>query len=575
MGEGQNAPLARIVAFGTRAVAGTAVRAPLRQPNIAGEGGLNTFSPLFWLLVFATGTGAGICGGLLMFLLRAVQQAAWPYRPSDDFLAAVKNAQPAHILGTLAAAGFLAGAFRMISKWSDGGPSELMEIVWFKVGRLRPIHTIARCLVSIVIVGMGATLGREAAPKQMGALCASLLGKWGRLPNSQVRLLVACGAGAGIAAVYNVPLGGAIFALEALLGTIALPLAPPALVAAGIATVVSWRMLPNEPTYDVPVSPPVDLDLIVWAIVAGPLIGLASVAYVRLIAWANALRPSGFLALVAPILLFCVVGGVAIGYPQLLGNGRGVVQRTFLGEYGLSLLTALAILRPLATAACLGSGAPGGLFTPTLTLGALLGGVLGHLWLVVAPGAPLGLCAIVGGCAMLAASMEAPVAAVALIIELTWSAKLIAPAVLATGGAVLAAGLFEDRSIYSGRSRLMTMRAAVEARENYLAVQSAVRFFELEQTLLRAAVGSLPVYVVDEKGSFLGETNWELTQSLMPQRLPLATAVAEDFLLEVLPIFVEDTEGERIAKFELAGRALLPVVDRKTREIVGVAHGPR
>jgi chloride channel protein, CIC family len=112
----------------------------------------------------------------------------------------------------------------------------------------RYLHRCVRAIQSIVVVGMGASLGREAAPKQIGALVASILGQWAEIPRSQRRLLVACGAGAGMATVYNVPFGGAMFGLEVLLGTLSLPLAPPALMAALIATAVSWLLLSNRPT---------------------------------------------------------------------------------------------------------------------------------------------------------------------------------------------------------------------------------------------------------------------------------------------------------------------------------------
>lgn len=187
-----------------------------------------------------------------MLLLRAVQKLAYPYRPGDNFLSAVKNATPLRIVIVLTAAGVVAAVARLIlrhqAKGGHGG--ELAEKIWFAAGHLDPVSTFVRAIVSIVIVAMGASLGREAAPKQIGALIASLLAQWASIPNAQRRLLAACGAGAGIAAVYNVPFGGAIFALEVLLGTISLPLVPPALAAALIATAVSWLLLPNVPTYD-------------------------------------------------------------------------------------------------------------------------------------------------------------------------------------------------------------------------------------------------------------------------------------------------------------------------------------
>ena len=189
-------------------------------------------------------------------------------------------------------------------------------------------------------------------------------------------MLVASGAGAGFAAVYNVPLGGALFALEVLLGTVALPLVLPALATSVIATAVGWIALGTNPTYSLPhyALHPAQM---AWAFVVGPIIGVVAIGWVRIVQRAAALRPRGWWRLIAPLAVFTVLGVVSIHYPQLLGNGKGVVQLEALGSLSLGLLCVLLVLKPLATAACLGAGSPGGLFTPTLTIGVLLAGVPG------------------------------------------------------------------------------------------------------------------------------------------------------------------------------------------------------
>jgi chloride channel protein, CIC family len=274
------------------------------QPNVLGSGSLRALSPLFWLLVVATGVGAGVGAGLLMLLLRAVQRLFWPYRPGDNFLAAVQSADAMRIICVVTAAGLVSGVIGLLlrQRKSSGHGGELAETIWFGSARLAPMRTLVRAVQSIVIVGMGASLGREAAPKQAGALVASLLAQWAEIPNAQRRLLVACGAGTGMGAVYNVPFGGAMFALEVLLGTVSLSLVPPALAAALIATAVSWLLLPNVATYDIPFYP-VTADQIVWAVFAGPIAGLVSVAYVRLISWSAVLRPRGTVVLIAPVVV--------------------------------------------------------------------------------------------------------------------------------------------------------------------------------------------------------------------------------------------------------------------------------
>jgi CIC family chloride channel protein len=421
------------------------------QPNVPGRGIVAGYGIRFWLLVVAIGAGAGLGGAALLELLHAVQHLAWGYR-SGDFLDGVERTSSVHRVLVLAGAGLLAGA-GAIGLARLGGGGEVSEAIWLRSARVPLVASVARAVQAIVLVALGASLGREAAPQQVGAAIASSLSEWAGLPTWQRRLLVASGAGAGMAAVYNVPLGGALFALEVLLGTLTLPLVLPALATTLTATAVAWIALPDRPTYAIP-SYAVSATLIVWAIALGPLAGLTAVLYVRLIARAHKLRPSGAPAarILVPVAVFTTLGVVAIAYPQLLGNGRNVVQLGLVGGLGAGLLAVLLVLKPLATAACLGSGAPGGLFTPTLALGVLLGALLGDAWTQLWPGAPLGAYAVIGGAAVLGAAMQGPLAAVVLLLELTHHADaLMVPILIAVVEATVLTRLLGSRSIYSAR----------------------------------------------------------------------------------------------------------------------------
>lgn len=421
---------------------------PSAQPNVPGRGIVASYGARFWILVVLIGLGAGLGGAALMELLRAVEHLAWSYN-SGTFLDGVQRTSSTRRVLVLVVGGVVAGGGAVLL--AGRGAGEVSEAIWLREARLPFAASLARAVHSIVIVALGASLGREAAPQQTGAAVASVLSDWARLPEWQRRLLVACGAGAGMAAVYNVPLGGALFALEVLLGTLTLPLVLPALATSSIATAVAWIALPTRPTYAIP-SYGVSGSQIVWAIIVGPIAGLAAVAWIRLIARAEALRPSGWLRLVAPIVVFTALGAVAIAYPQLLGNGKNVVQLAFDARLGVVLLAVLLVLKPLATAACLGSGAPGGLFTPTLAYGVLLGGLLGEGWSQIWPGAPLGSYAIIGGAAVLGASMQGPLAAVVLLLELTHHADaLMVPILLAVAEATVLARVLGAPSIYSAR----------------------------------------------------------------------------------------------------------------------------
>ena len=423
------------------------------QPNVPGQGILAGYSLRFWGLVVAIGAATGLAGAAFIALLNLVERLAWR-RPASQFLAAVTAASPERDLLVLLAAGAIAGAGALlVLRLRGSGGGEISEALWLRGGQLELLPSLVRGTLSIITVGMGASLGREGAPQLAGAAFASELCERSKtISRSQRRLLVAAAAGAGMAAVYNVPLGGALFALEVLLGSLALPLVLPALLTSLIATAVAWIVIPTRATYLVP-SYSVAGRQIVWAALIGPLAGLTAVLWVRLVARANRSRPARQTARVlAPIVIFTALGALAIQYPQLLGNGKELAQLAFVGKLSVGLLAVLFILKPLVTAACLGSGAPGGLFTPTLVLGVLFGALLGHAWSDIWPGSPIGSYALIGGGAVLAAAMQGPLAATVLMLELTHSnGSLTVPLLLAAAEATVVARLLGAPSIYSAR----------------------------------------------------------------------------------------------------------------------------
>ncbi len=421
------------------------------QPNVTGRGIIAGYSTRFWMLVIALGLSTGVAGSLLMGLLHLVEHASWDYH-SGTFLNAARAAPAWRHLAVLAGAAAVVGAGVLIlQRLPASGAGEVSESLWLRGARLALLPSLALGMISIVTVGMGVSLGREAAPQLAGAATASRISDWAGLPLWQRRLLVASGAGAGMAAVYNVPLGGALFALEVLLGTLALPLVLPAITTSVIATAVAWITLGTHPTYAVP-DYAVHASQLVWAALMGPLAGLLAVAWVRLVARANALRPQHHGRFAAPLVVFLLLGLISIPYPQLLGNGLDIVQLASVGAVSIGLLAVLLVLKPLVTAACLGSGSPGGLFTPTLTVGVLFAGVTGIAWSHLWPGAAPGSYALIGGGAFLAAAMQAPLAAVVLILELTrHTDALMVPTLLAIAIATVVGRRLGAPSIYSAR----------------------------------------------------------------------------------------------------------------------------
>jgi CIC family chloride channel protein len=422
------------------------------QPNVTGRGILAGYTWRFWLLIVVLGAVTGLAASALMGLLRLVQRLAYGSH-GHSFAADVAAASGRHRVAALLLAGLLVGlgAILLRRRPPAAGATEVSEALWLRGGRLPLAPSLARGVLSVVTVGLGSSLGREAAPQLAGASLASRLSDWAELPVWQRRLLVASGAGAGLAAVYNVPLGGGLFALEVLLGTLALPLVLPALAVSVIATAVAWIFLGTAHTYHMATFALSGAQLL-WALICGPLIGLAAVVWVRLIQRINRVRPRGRGRMVVALAAFGVLGLVSIRYPQLLGNGKGIVQASLVGSISLGLFAVLLILKPLATAGCLGAGAPGGLFTPTLSVGVLLTGVLAGIWSHLWPHTIPAAYTLIGGAAFLAAAMQGPLSGVVLVLELTRHFDLLmGPALLATVEATIVARRFGAPSIYSAR----------------------------------------------------------------------------------------------------------------------------
>jgi H+/Cl- antiporter ClcA len=388
-----------------------------------------------------TGVGAGLGGMSLALLLHWIQHVAFGYSlehviSNESFLSGVSGAAPERRVMVMVVCGLVAG----LGWWAlyrYGRPLvSIKKAVKSEDPRMPVVSTVIHAVLQIVTVALGSPLGREVAPREIGSVWAGWLSHRAGLTVAESRIMVACGAGAGLAAVYNVPLGGAVFVLEVLLGTFGWAALVPAVATSAIGAVVAWIGLGDEHQYSVPqllLSTP----LVVWSALCGPIFGLAAWGFTQLTTRARAHAPKDWRLPVLALINFAIIGVLAIEFPQLLGNGKGPAGLSFNGELTIGLAAVLLILKVAITAGSLRAGAEGGLLTPGLANGALLAIVLGGIWNMIWPGTSSGAFAIVGAGAFLAASMQMPLTAVVLILEFTRvSHDFLVPILLAVAGSV-------------------------------------------------------------------------------------------------------------------------------------------
>ena len=356
--------------------------------------------------------------------------------------------------GGLVAGWVLYFGLRLVGKQ---GSTDLLEVVVASDGRL-PFRTgVIKAVASLISIGSGASIGREGAITQLAAMVAS---KWGQLagwPPYRLRLLVACGAASGIAAAYNAPIAGAVFAALIVLGNFSMHLFAPVVFASVIASVMSRSFFGLKPWYVVPPHEFTSLGKLPGFVVVGLVTGVLGALFLR----ALAAGAAAFKQLALPLYTRVMLGGLAVGLlampvPGVWGNGAGVTNQLLQGEYRMYLspvlyLGLLFAAKFLATTAAVGSGAVGGVFTPTLFLGATAGCMFGTMLHQLGWGLelPVSVFGVVGMGGMLAATTRSPLLAMIMVYEISLNYSLMPPLMLACVVSSLVSRRFHAESIYS------------------------------------------------------------------------------------------------------------------------------
>ena len=406
----------------------------------------------FAVATLLTGVIAGLVGLACIHLLHWIQALAWDMH-SGTLLEAVSAASPARRVLNLVLGGILGAAswFFLFRR------SRAITSVSAAVGGtpMPPLRATWHALTQVLIVGLGASVGREVAPREMAAaFSAAAADRLGLTPEDR-RIIVACGAGAGLAAVYSIPISGAIYTLEILLVSRSRRAVAAAFCTSAIAVLISTGFTRPTPFYSVPTLTP-SLSLTVFAALIGPLLGATGWAFKQAVTRVGAARPRDWRLLATLPTASFLVGVIAVWVPSVLGNGQASAQTQFDAVWatgaGLGIAALVLAAKTVTTFLTIRSGGWGGVLTPAVALGAGIGAVIGLPWAAAWPGSQVAAFAFIGAAAFLGASMNAPFTGLILVIEFTAQGPtILVPATLAVGGATAATAWLSRRSLSSAR----------------------------------------------------------------------------------------------------------------------------
>lgn len=350
------------------------------------------------------------------------------------------------------------------------GVPEVMDAIFYKDGIIRPVVAAVKSVASAIAIGTGAAVGREGPIIQIGSAFGSTLGQVIQMPSYQRIILVAAGAGAGIAATFNTPIGGVMFALELMLPEISVSSFLPVALATGAATFVGRALLGSQPAFFVPPLPPLGTnfhavaDLLLFAVLGG-IVGLASGGFIRGLYFSEEfferIGNSYLRHMLGMLGMGLLIYGffVFTGHYYVEGVGYAMIQALLTGHLApggsLALFSGFLVLlfgaKLLATCACLGSGSSGGIFSPSLFMGAALGGAFASLLQILhlTGAGDVTSFAMVGMAAMVGGGTGAVMTAVTMIFEMTRDYGIVMPMIIAVAVAVGVRRLFAPESLYT------------------------------------------------------------------------------------------------------------------------------
>jgi len=525
---------------------------------------------LFWSGVI--GFGGGLCSiafrGATAFIHKIFTGSAEPgLVESFEKLSALPR------LFIPALGGLIAGAIiHFGTRWRGRvTTTDYMEAVVLGNGKISARLSLVKCLSALFTIASGGSIGREGPLVQLSSVVASVAGRLQRWTTPRLRLLVGCGAAAGIASAYNAPIAGAVFVAEIVLGSMAMEIFGPLVFASVIATLTVRGFLGAEPLYNIP---PFRLNgnwEIIPYLILGLASGLAAPWFIRLLriseGWVGRISAPVYIKMCLGGL---VVGALAVWRPEVCGNGYSTVSGILHGQWLWQALAIILTLKILATTVTFASGAVGGVFTPTLFVGSAIGFLFGigtqHVTgsAVVNPSA----FALVGMGAFLAAATHAPIMAIIMMFELTLDYQIILPLMLACVVGYYTSVTIDKRSIYTEalkrkgagdyRKQLAELHVRDLMKPNPLTVSRDAGFAEIGQKFIATRFNYL--YVTDH-GKFLGGISLHDIKNFLNTPELARVVIASDLLRESFPVIPPDASlTEALERFSQHDGERLPVV---------------
>lgn len=404
-----------------------------------------------YFLVFSILVGTGAAFGAIFFRWLILQINNLFFVESKNILGFMGNY---YVIIIPAIGGLLVGPIiHFFAREAKGhGVPEVINAMVTKGGRIRPRVAIVKTLASSICIGSGGSAGREGPIIQIGSALGSSIGQLFNMTEEKTKTLVACGAGAGIAATFNAPLGGIFFALEVVLREYGLKNFSSVVLSSVTATVISRSFLGDHPTFQTPPFQLYSIADMPYYFVFGLFTALAALLFIKVLYKSedifNSIRIPSYLK---PAIGGLLIGSIGLFFPQVFGVGYDVIENTINGELVIGVIVALVFLKIIATSITLGSGGSGGIFAPSLFIGALLGEAFGKTATLILPSTviPPGAFALVGMAAVFAGTSHAPISAILLLFEMTGNYQILPPLMVTCVISVIMVRWISKPSIYT------------------------------------------------------------------------------------------------------------------------------